>query len=58
MKIGLLPPLELGGGPSAVSAGTTGPGLIAVTPLRASVSESDVTQSAIYGGSYVDFDHQ
>lgn len=58
MRIGLLPPLVMSGGPSGVSAETPGPRPRPTPITRPRLITSDVSQPAIFGGSHVDFDHQ
>lgn len=58
MRIGLLPPFEMSGAASASSAGALGPRPQPAVAAPFRLAETDVTPPAIYGGSYVDLDHQ
>lgn len=60
MRIGLLPPLEMGSSPAAASAGTRGPwpGPISAKPVQLRLGEIEMRQPETYGGSHVDLDHQ
>lgn len=58
MRIGLLPPWETCGDSLSVSAATPGMRPRSAAAAHVRLIETDVTQSAIYGGSHVDLDHQ
>jgi hypothetical protein len=58
MRIGLLPRLEMGGGPLGAFAEAPGPRRRPTPITHTRLMKSDVSQPATFGGTHVDFDHQ
>jgi hypothetical protein len=58
MRIGLLPPMEVGCGPSNASLGPDEPQPRVVSLRPALPSLPEWIEPAIYGGGHVDLDHQ